>query len=528
LIGARPDRRAKFAFREMAHVSFCIQCRSGGSMRIGSLRLTSAASLALLLVGCTVGPNFKRPAAPDVPRYTAAPLPPATVATPGVVGGEAQRFVSGADIPADWWTLFHSPPLDALIRQALANNPNLKAAQAALLAAHETTRAQHGAYLPSVSAGVGVTRQRDPSGALAPVPSNNAFLYTLVTPQLSVSYVPDVFGLTKRTVEAAAAQEEASRYQLIATDIALSANVAAAAIEEASIEDQIDATRALIDIGRKMLDVLRYQKSKGYVGGLDLAAQQSQLAQLEASLPPLLKQLDQQHNLIAVLTGRFPSEAPAEKFTLASLSLPQDLPVSLPSVLVAQRPDVLQAEANMHAASAQVGVATANRLPNLTLTANAGSTALAIGQVFGPGTDFWNLGAALLAPIFDGGTLLHQQRAARALYTQAAEQYRATVLTAFQNVADSLTALDQDARALKANAAAADAAKRTLDLTRLQYKDGYANYLALLNAEQSYQQARIALVQAQASRFADTAALFQALGGGWWRRADLQGNAHAQ
>jgi NodT family efflux transporter outer membrane factor (OMF) lipoprotein len=483
---------------------------------------------ASLLSGCVVGPNFKTPAAPAVAGYTAYPLPATTVATPGVAGGEAQRFVSGGDIPADWWTLFHSRPLDALIQQALANNPNLKAAQAALLVAHENTRAQHGAYAPKVSAGIGISRERDPTGSLAPTPSDNASLFTLVTPQLSVSYVPDVFGLNRRTVEAAAAQEQASRYQMIATDITLSANVVAAAIQEASLEDQVDATRALIDIDRKMLDILRYQKSKGYAGGLDLAAQQAQLAQLEASLPPLARQLDQQHNLMAVLTGRFPGAAPVEKFTLASLTLPGDLPVSLPSALVAQRPDVLQAEANMHAASAQIGVATANRLPNIALTANAGSTALAIGQVFGPGTGFWNIGAALLAPIFDGGTLLHQQRGARAAFTQAAEQYRATILTAFQNVADSLTALDQDARALKASAAASDAARTTLDLSRLQYKDGYANYLALLNAEQSYQQARITLVQAEASRFADTAALFQALGGGWWRRADLAGNAHAQ
>ena len=487
-----------------------------------------AASLALLLGGCVVGPNFRPPAAPDVPRYTAAPLPAATVATPGVVGGAAQRFASGADIPADWWTLFHSSALDALIRQALTNNPNLKAAQAALLAAHENTRAQHGAFLPQVSAGLGITRQRDPSGALAPVPSNNAFLYTLVTPQLSVSYVPDVFGLNRRTAEAAAAQEEATRYEMIATDITLTANVAAAAIQLASLEDQVEATRALIDIDRKMLAITGYQKRKGYVGGLDVAAQQAQLAQLEASLPPLLKQVDQQHNLMAVLTGRFPGEAPVEKFALAGLTLPQDLPVSLPSALVAQRPDILQAEANMHAASAQVGIATANRLPNITLTANAGSTALAIGQVFGPGTGFWNLGAALLAPIFDGGTLKHQQRAARALYTQAAEQYRATVLTAFQEVADSLTALDQDARTLKATAAATEAARRTLDLSRLQYKNGYAGYLSVFNAEQGYQQACLSLVLAEADRFTDTTALFQALGGGWWRRTDLEGTPHAQ
>jgi NodT family efflux transporter outer membrane factor (OMF) lipoprotein len=488
-----------------------------------SRRLSVAALLVPLLTGgCVVGPNFKPPPAPAVSGYTANPIA-TTAETPGVPGGEVQRFVSGGDIPADWWTLFHSRALNALIEQALANNADLKAAQAALLVAHENTRAQHGAYVPKVSAGVSVTREQDPSGSLAPVPSNNAFLYTLVTPQLSVSYVPDVFGLNKRTVEAAAAQEQASRYQMIAVDITLSANVAEAAIQEASLEDQIDTTNELIGINRQMLSILQYQKSKGYVGGTDLAAQEAQLAQLEASLPPLIKQRDQQNNRLAVLAGRYPAQAPAEKFTLTSLTLPSDVPLSLPSVLVEQRPDVLQAEANLHAASAQVGVATANRLPNITLSANAGSTALAIGQAFGPGTGFWNIGAALLAPIFDGGTLLHQQRGARAAYQQTAEQYRGTVLTAFQNVADTLVALQQDADALKATAAAVDAAKRSLDLSRLRYKDGYAAYLAVLNAEQGYQQARLNLVQTEANRFADTTALFQALGGGWWHRSDLNG-----
>lgn len=485
--------------------------------------LTLAASL--LASGCAVGPNFKTPAAPNVVGYTRQPLA-ATVATPGIPGGDAQHFISGGDIPADWWTLFHSRSLNALIEQALANNPNLKAAQAALLVAHENTRAQHSAYAPKASAGVAISRERDALGSLAPVPSNNAALYTLVTPQLSVSYAPDIFGLNRRTAEAAAAQEQASRYQMIATNIGLSANVVAAAIEEASLEDQVDATRELIEINKKTLEILRYQNQKGYVGGVDLNAQISQLAQVTATLPPLLKQLDQQHNLLAILTGRFPGQTAGDKFTLADLQLPHDLPVSLPSVLVAQRPDVLQAEANLHAASAQVGIATANRLPNIALTANAGSTALAIGQVFGPGTGFWNVGAGLLAPVFDGGALLHQQRGARAAYRQSAEEYRATVLTAFQNVADTLTALDQDADNLKASADAARAAQASLDLSRLQYKDGYAAYLTLLAAEQAYQQARINLVQAEANRFADTAALFLALGGGWWHRTDM--NDHAR
>jgi len=243
-------------------------------------------------------------------------------------------------------------------------------------------------------------------------------------------------------------------------------------------------------------------------------------------LPPLLKQLAQERDLLAVLIGRFPSEAPEDKFELSSLQLPRDVPVSLPSKLVAQRPDVLQAEENLHAASAQIGVAIANRLPNLELTADAGSTALAIGQMLTPGTGFWAVGATLTAPIFDGGALLHQERAARAAYVQAVEQYRSTVLTAFQNVADTLTALEQDAEALKAAAAAEDAAKVTLDLSERQLRDGYANDLSLLSAEQAYQQTRINLVQAQANRYADTAALFQALGGGWWNRADLAGDKH--
>jgi NodT family efflux transporter outer membrane factor (OMF) lipoprotein len=343
-----------------------------------------------------------------------------------------------------------------------------------------------------------------------------------------VSYTPDVFGLNKRTVESLAAQEQATRYQMIATDITLSANVAEAAITEASLEDQIETTNDLIGINRQILSLLQYQKSKGYIGGADIAAQQTQQAQLEASLPPLIKQRDQENDLLAVLTGRYPSQLPAEKLTLASLTLPADLPLSLPSTLVAQRPDVLQAEENLHASSAEVGVAAANRLPNITLSANAGTNALAIGQLLNPGTYFWNIGASLLAPIFDGGTKLHQERGAHYAFQQSAEQYRSTVLTAFQNVADTLVALEQDANKLKSTAAAVDSAKSSLDISRLQYKDGYAAYLAVLNADQAYQQARLSLVQAEADRFTDTAALFQALGGGWWHRPELASSVDAK
>jgi NodT family efflux transporter outer membrane factor (OMF) lipoprotein len=478
-----------------------------------------AAFVPLLIAGCAVGPNFKKPAPPEVNEYTASPLT-TTVTGTNIPGGEEQRFAMGGDISGDWWTLFHSTPLNRLIAGSLANNHDLKAAQAALTVAHETLLAQRGVYYPNAAASFSASRQRQ-SGQIAPELNSNAFLFNLFTPQVSVSYVPDVFGLNRRTVESVAAQEQEVRFQMLATYTTLTANVVVAAIQEASLRMQVDATRELVDINTNMVHILQYQLDKGYSSRLDLAAQESQLAQIAATLPPLLKQVAQQHDQLAVLAGRFPNQAPDEAFELSTLQLPQDLPVSLPSDLVAQRPDVLQAEANLHDASAKIGISIANRLPNFELTANAGSSAAAIDQLFNSGTGFWGLGVAATAPLFQGGTLLHQERAAKAAYVQAAEQYRSTVLTAFQNVADTLTALEQDGDAVKTAAAASDAAKVTLDLAQRQLKAGYAGYLPLLTAEQAYQQARINLVQAQANRYADTAALFQALGGGWWHRADL-------
>jgi NodT family efflux transporter outer membrane factor (OMF) lipoprotein len=313
---------------------------------------------------------------------------------------------------------------------------------------------------------------------------------------------------------------------MIAAHLTLTTNVANAAIQDASLRAQIDATRQVIEIDAKMLEIVRYQHGKGYSSGLDTAAQQSQLAQAQASLPPLVKQEEQQQHLLAVLTGQYPGQASPAPFALSDLTLPTDLPLSLPSALVEQRPDVRQAEANLHAASAAVGVAAANRLPNVQLTGSLGSTALSFGQVFGPGTAFWAIGAELTQPIFQGGTLMHQERAAKAAYVEAAEQYKSTVLSAFQNVADTLSAIQRDAEALKASAAAEQAARTTLDLSQRQYRDGYASYLSLLTAEQAYQQARLNLVQAQANRLADTTALFQALGGGWWGRPELAEAAH--
>jgi NodT family efflux transporter outer membrane factor (OMF) lipoprotein len=485
------------------------------------LRFTSSVALtaSLLLAGCTVGPNFKAPAPPNVPGYTPAPLS-STGSTPDLPGGEAQQFVPGRDVPGDWWALFHSVPLNNLIERSLQANPDLKAAQAALAVARENVLAQRGAYYPNVSAGFSASRQQT-STLLAPVPNSNAFNFSLYTPQVSVSFVPDVFGLNRRTVESLKAQEQQARFVLAATHITLSSNVAAAAIQQASLRGQIAAVRQLIDINSAMLQILRNQFAQGYVARLDVAAQESQLAQVESTLPPLLKQLAQQRDLLAELSGGFPSQELGEEFDFSSLLLPQELPMSLPSQLVAQRPDVQQAVENLHAASAQVGVAIANRLPNLNLTADAGSMALAFSQIFAPGTGFWDLAAGVTQPIFDGKTLLHRERAAQAALTEAEEQYRGVVLTAFQNVADTLNALQQDAESLRAAAAAQEAAGTTLSQAKSQVQAGYANYLTLLSAEQAYQQAEINLIQAQANRYADTAALFQALGGGWWNRPDI-------
>jgi NodT family efflux transporter outer membrane factor (OMF) lipoprotein len=483
------------------------------------LTLLTATAALLLLRGCAVGPKFKKPTAPADAGYTAAPLT-TTSSTPNVPDGDAQHFVDGKDIPGEWWEVFHSKPLNDLIERSLKANPDIKAAQAALLVARENTQAQRGFYYPSVSAGFAADRSKSSSN-LSAVTNTSALNYSLYTPQVSVSFVPDVFGLNRRTVESLKAQQEQARFALAATHITLSSNVAEAAIEEASLRGQIDATNELIKINTDMLDILRNQFKKGYVSRLDVAAQEAQLAQVVATLPPLLKQLAQQRDLLAALAGGFPNQNLPETFQLDNLKLPEELPVSLPSQLVEQRPDVRQAEENLHAACALVGVAAANRLPTFTITADAGSLATIFSKLFSDSTGFWDVGAGVTQPIFEGGTLLHRERAAKAAFTEAEEQYRSTVLTAFQNVADTLNALQQDADALKTAAAAKEAAAVALDLTKKQYQTGYVNYLGLLNAEQSYQQALLNLVQAQANRYADTAALFQALGGGWWNRPDI-------
>ena len=482
------------------------------------LRLAPALSL---LTGCTVGPDFKTPPPPAVTGYTAKPLPEQTASAPGP-GGIAQHFVPNEDIPADWWHLFHSEPLNTLVKQALAANPNLPAAQAALRQAQENVAAQRGYYYPTVSAELNASRNLTPTASVSPASATGNPYYSLITPQLNIAFVPDVFGANRRAVESLQAQADNQRFMLEATWLTLTSNVVAGAIQEASLRGQVAATGDAIKVETDLLAILRRQQALGQAAGADVAAQEAALAQAQLNLPPLQKQLAQQRDALTALAGRYPSQEIEQSFDLASLETPMDLPVSLPSDLVRQRPDVRQAEANLHIASADIGQAIAARLPQITLSAQVGNSGNALSQMFHPGTNFWTLAGGLTQPVFEGFTLLHKQRAAQAAFDQASAQYRGTVLTAFQNVADALRALQSDADAMKAAVASERAAARSLEIVRRQLALGQVAYLGVLNAENTYAQARLALVQAQAARLADTAALFQALGGGWWHREEVQ------
>ncbi len=475
---------------------------------------------AMLLASCAVGPDFVAPSAPGVNGYTPQPLGTST-ASAATSGGEAQRFVKDRDLRGQWWTLFHSKALNSLVEKALAANPDLQAAQAALRVAKENVYAQQGALFPAVDANFNGIRQKPPLSDPTAVGSQ-APTFNLFTGQLNISYSPDVFGGTRRSIEALAAQAESQRFALEASYLTLTSNLAGAAVQEASLRGQIAATRKIIKIETDVLDLLRRQRGLGAVAEADVVAQEAALAQVEQTLPPLQKQLAQQRDLLAALSGGLPSERNPERFVLASLRLPRELPVSLPSRLVEQRPDIRAAQANLQSASAQIGVAVANRLPDITLSATTGSTAIALDQLFTSGTGFWNAAGSVAQPIFHGGTLLHRELAAKAAYEQARAQYRSTVIAAFQNVADALHAIQSDAIGLQKAVASEKAAARSLDITRRRVELGDINYLALLNAQQTYQQALINLAQAKASRYADTVALFQALGGGWWNRSDVE------
>jgi NodT family efflux transporter outer membrane factor (OMF) lipoprotein len=471
---------------------------------------------ATLVSSCAVGPDFAHPAPPEDSRYTKEPLAPTTSST-DVRHGQTQHFINGRDIPGDWWALFRSPALNALVRQSLDGNPNLQATISALRVAKEMVYAEQGKFFPQAQANFNPTRQQL-AETVAPTLNNGAQRFDLYTAQVVVTYGLDVWGLERRTVESLQAQEDSQRFIVEAAYLTLTANVVVAAIQEASLRAQIEATNQLIAINVKMLELLRRQFMEGYANRNDVATQEAAVAQTRATLPPLRKALAQQRDLLAALAGRLPADVPPETFTLASIDLPVDLPVSLPSQLVEQRPDVRSAEELLHSASAQVGVATANMLPNVTINALGGYQAPWLAPFLAPENVFWSMGANATHTVLDGFSLLHQRRAADAALDQAAWNYRSTVVTAFQNVADALRAIQNDADALKAIRDFERAAKVSLDLAQQQMQSGNANFLYLLNAQVTYQQAVLQRVQAQANRLSDTAALFMALGGGWWNR----------
>jgi NodT family efflux transporter outer membrane factor (OMF) lipoprotein len=490
--------------------------------RPSTKRLSAAAGAvtASLLTGCAVGPDFLHPAAPDTTRYTKEPLAPRTSSSDAPTG-QSQHFVEGRDLPQEWWRLFRSPALNALVERALRNNPSLQSTIATLRAAKEAAYAQQGKFFPLVQANFQPERQQSPAVLSEPLATGTPpTVFSLYTAQVQVSYTFDVWGLNRRTVESLQALADDQRFQVEAAYLTLASSVALAAINEASLRGQIAAAQEIIAINKKMLTILRKQLETGYANRNDVALQEAALAQVEALLPPLQKALQQNRDLLSALTGVYTSQEPRETFKLADLQLPIDLPVSVPSQLIEQRPDVRAAQEQLRSASALIGVAVANMLPNFTITGNAGYTNTTLAGLINPANLFWTIAGNATQTVFDGGTLLHTLRGAQATYDAAAWSYRSTVVGAVQNVADSLRAIQNDADALKAARDFERASKISLDLAQQQMQTGYANILILLTAQQTYLQALQQVVQARAARLSDTAALYQALGGGWWNRVE--------
>lgn len=491
--------------------------------------VTIAGIFSVAVSGCAVGPNFSPPPAPDVDRYTKEPIssPSAGAGGPRVQG---QHFVNGADISLRWWTAFRSRPLDQLIRLSVDHNPSLQAAEAAIKVAQFNALAQRGLFLPQIGANYSPSIQQI-SGASNSGPGGQfPSVFQLHAAQLDVSFVPDVWGQNVRAVESLDALAEQQLFELEAAYLTLTANVVTAAIQEASLRGQIAATERIIKLERGILGILKNQLNLGQAAQVDVLQQEAALAQAEETLPPLEKQLAVQRDLLTALAGQFSADEILEKFNLAQLALPANLPVSLPSTLIRQRPDVRAAEAFMHSQSALVGVAIAARLPNFTITGNSGAAAFSLAELFTPGTSYYFLGLSATQPLFDGLTLYHKQKAAEAALDQADALYRQAVVTALQNVADALRSLQTDGLAMKAAVKAEVATKASLDIIQKQLTLGQVNQVAVLNAQQAYLTAVLARVQTQATRLSDTAALFMALGGAWpsncalddWRKCTFE------
>ena len=470
--------------------------------------------------GCAVGPDFHAPAAPATDHYTQGEQPRTTADAPGTAGA-AQAFVSDRDIQADWWTLFQSEPLNTLVHESLQDSPTVASAKAALRSAQENYLSERGSLLlPTVDGTFSGTRQKSPGAAFGE-PQFGSSSYTLISAAVNVSYRLDIFGANRRQLEALRAQTDYERWELEAANLTLTGNVVTTAITVASLRAQITATNDVIATEQDQLNVVQKQFNAGGASHADVLTQSTQLAQTQATLPSLQKSLDQAQHRLAVLSGKTPDSS-TPQFELEHFVLPTELPVSVPAKLIRQRPDVQAAEALLHQACANVGVATANLFPQINLTGSIGSEALSAKTLFTGGTGAWSVGASLTQPIFHGGELVHKRRAALADLDNSAAQYRQTVLAAMQDVADTLRALEADAHNLQAEAVAEDLAAKSLDITRKQFAAGGVSHVQMLIAERAYSEARQSRVLAEAARYSDTAALYQALGGGWWNRNDSE------
>lgn len=476
------------------------------------------AMTAFILDGCIkVGPNFKPEPAPQTQQYTNKPLPKKTVRTPQAKNaGKSQQFVMGRDLPSDWWQIFHSQQLNTLITDSLADNQNLVAAKAALEQANDTLYAEAGGLLLPAVNFQGLAERVQTNPIQAGVQNQGTTLFSVYNASFQASYVLDIWGASRRQVEAYAAQADYQRYEMLATYLTMTTNIATTAFTIASLEAQIKATKNLIAEQQQVLTMTQKQLAVGGASVENVLSQQTLLAQTQATLPPLQTSLSQEQHALAVLVGKPTSDIPTLQLNLNHITLPKNLPVSLPSKMLEQRPDIQASQALLHQASAQIGVATANLLPQITITGGYGWLAPSLNNFFSNQNQVWSIAGGLMQPIFHGGQLIFQRKAAIAAFDQAKAQYKQTVLQAFKNVADALRAIQYDAYLFNELYRAKKSAYQTYYLTLKQFNVGGQNYLSVLQAEEQYQHAVISCVKAQAQRYSDTAALYQALGGGWW------------
>jgi NodT family efflux transporter outer membrane factor (OMF) lipoprotein len=471
--------------------------------------MTRRALLLPILLGsvtaCSMGPQH-----PTTPVSMAPPVA-STVIAPA--SGPAQQIVAGGQVAPQWWRQFGSPALDALVDRALKANNDLANADAALRQAQEQARATAGGSLPQVDASYQAQRLRTSKVFSNPLQDPNNYLYSLHTAQLSVSYPLDLFGGQRAKVRSARAAAEVAADKRTAARVTVVSNLVLAVVQQASLQAQIDATNESIRSNRDILTMMQAREKLGDIGALDVSSQQTALATAEGALPPLVRQLEHQRGQIAMLIGVAPGSPLPALPSFDELKLPDTLPVGLPSEIVANRPDVQAAAAQMRGAAADLGAAIAARLPQITLSANVGGVAEKFGEMFASGNPFWALLGGATQPLFHGGQLLHQKHAAEAELDGAKAQYRGAVLQAFSDVSDALTGLRTDAEALDAATRAGDAASRNLLYSRRQLALGNIGTLALLNASASSAQANAQLIQARAARMSDAVALIQAVGG---------------